>query len=400
MEICLRTDRGQDERRRKHGSVRANMRKGLLLFLFCSSLFAQAPRPPIDKLSRLTDVTISSPINGQVLTFNSVTGKWENQDSSGGGGAVNSVFGRTGAVVAVSGDYSASQVTNAVSTLGSYSNPSWITDLIWSKITSTPTTLVGYGITDAVPNTRTVNGHALSTNVTVTSSDVSLGNVTNDAQTKSAIVPNTLPTGGQILAGNAGATAYAPVTLSGSGATATLSSSGVLTLSAIANATLTNSAITIAGTSTSLGGSITRDTISGVSSNGFLKRTGTNTWTNDSSTYLTGNQSITLSGAVSGSGATSITTSLSSFTSSDLATALTDETGSGKAVFDTSPTLSNPVVGTQSLADGSTKAASTKYADDTVKTYSGFLVKIGPFSVVTSGTPTDLGSASVVMPTG
>lgn len=35
---------------------------------------------------------------------------------SGGGGAVSSVFGRTGAVVAVSGDYTASQVTNAART--------------------------------------------------------------------------------------------------------------------------------------------------------------------------------------------------------------------------------------------------------------------------------------------
>lgn len=34
---------------------------------------------------------------------------------------------------------------------GSYLNPSWITGLAWSKITSTPTTLVGYNITDAQP---------------------------------------------------------------------------------------------------------------------------------------------------------------------------------------------------------------------------------------------------------
>ena len=32
--------------------------------------------------------------------------------SGGGGGAVSSVYGRTGAVVAQSGDYSAAQVTN------------------------------------------------------------------------------------------------------------------------------------------------------------------------------------------------------------------------------------------------------------------------------------------------
>ncbi len=35
-----------------------------------------------------------------------------------------------------------------VLTTGSYANPIWITSLAWSKITGTPTTLAGYGITD------------------------------------------------------------------------------------------------------------------------------------------------------------------------------------------------------------------------------------------------------------
>jgi hypothetical protein len=46
-------------------------------------------------------------------------------------------------------------VTNGVYTTGTYSNPSWITGLAWSKVSSTPTTLSGYGITDAV-NTSAV----------------------------------------------------------------------------------------------------------------------------------------------------------------------------------------------------------------------------------------------------
>ncbi len=50
----------------------------------------------------------------------------------------------------------ASTVTDGVYTTGSYPNPSWITSLAWSKISSTPTTLAGYGITDAVPATRTI----------------------------------------------------------------------------------------------------------------------------------------------------------------------------------------------------------------------------------------------------
>jgi len=91
-----------------------------------------------------------------------------------------------------------------------------------------------------------VNGGALGTpssgngsNLTgITATQVGLGNVTNDAQTKAAIVPNTAPSAGQILVGNAGGTAYAPVTPSGSGATISLSSLGVFTISAIPSATL------------------------------------------------------------------------------------------------------------------------------------------------------------------
>lgn len=109
----------------------------------------------------------------------------------------------------------------------------------------------------------------------VTKSQVGLGNVTDDAQTKAAIVPNTAPSAGQILAGNG--TAYAPVSITGSGATISLSSAGVVTISSIANASLANSSITIAGTSTALGGSITQDTITGLSSTGIVKRTGANT---------------------------------------------------------------------------------------------------------------------------
>jgi len=52
--------------------------------------------------------------------------------------AVASVFSRSGAVVAQSGDYTAAQVTNAVSTIGSYADPSWLTSLAWSKIAGVP----------------------------------------------------------------------------------------------------------------------------------------------------------------------------------------------------------------------------------------------------------------------
>src|SRR5262252_4725312 len=50
------------------------------------------------------------------------------------------------------------------------------------------------------------------------------------------------------------------------------------------------------------------DSILNISSNGLVKRTGANTYVFDASTYLTANQSISLTGDVTGTGATSITT--------------------------------------------------------------------------------------------
>src|SRR5262245_22837499 len=55
-------------------------------------------------------------------------------------GAVASVFGRAGAVVATAGDYTAAMVTNALSDQGAYANPPWLTSLAWGKITGAPAT--------------------------------------------------------------------------------------------------------------------------------------------------------------------------------------------------------------------------------------------------------------------
>ncbi len=82
-----------------------------------------------------------------------------------------------------------------------------------------------------------------------TPTGIGLGSVTNDAQTKAAIVPNTAPTAGQLLVGNAGGTAYAPVAASGD---AMVASTGAVT---IANSAVTLAKIANAAASSKLLGS-------------------------------------------------------------------------------------------------------------------------------------------------
>lgn len=69
-------------------------------------------------------------------------------------------------------------------------------------------------------------------------------NVTDDVQTKAAIMPNTAPAAGKVPVGNAGGTAYAPVSVSGD---ATLASTGALTLAntAVTAGSYTSANITV-----------------------------------------------------------------------------------------------------------------------------------------------------------
>lgn len=64
-------------------------------------------------------------------------------------GGVVSFNTRTGEITLTSGDVTSALGYTPVSQSGSYADPAWITSVSWGKISSTPTTLAGYGITDA-----------------------------------------------------------------------------------------------------------------------------------------------------------------------------------------------------------------------------------------------------------
>lgn len=131
---------------------------------------------------------------------------------------------------------------------------------VWGEIDGTLTDQLDLvsALAAKVNTSRTVNGHALSSDVTVSKSDVDLGNCdnTSDANKPISSATQTALDGKQPLDAD---------------------------LTAIA---------ALLGTS------------------GLLKKTATNTWTLDTSTYLTGNQNVTISGDATGSGTTTIALTL------------------------------------------------------------------------------------------
>ena len=147
-----------------------------------------------------------------------------------------------------------------VRTDGSYANPSWITSLAWSKITNTPTTLAGYGITDGALNTTTLTingtGYDLSANRTW-----NVGTVTSIA-TSGPLTGGTITSSGTIGITQAGPTTDGYL----SSADWNDFNEKLNALSATAPITLVNDVIGI--------------TQSGASSNGYLSSTDWNTFNN------------------------------------------------------------------------------------------------------------------------
>lgn len=258
--------------------------------------------------------------------------------TGGGGGGAGTV---TSVSVATANGFAGTVVTATTTPVITLTTS--LTGLLKGNGTAMSAAVAG---SDYVTPTVTVNGHPLSANVTVTAGDVGLGNVTNDVQTKAAIVPNTAPSAGQILAGNAGGTAFAAVSVSGD---ATVASTGALTVASIGG-----KAVSLAGALTTAGAFASTFTMTGVTTVTF-PTSGTLATVNGAlgtptSVTLTNATGLPISTGVSGLG-TNVASFLATPTSANLAAAVTDETGSGALVFATSPSISGasltgPALGT------------------------------------------------------
>jgi len=213
------------------------------------------PVVTVDAYGRITSISTASAIAGGTVTeIDTGTGLT--------GGPITSSGTISLANTAVTaGTYgSATQVgiftVNAQGQLTAASNTT-VTPA-WSSITSTPTTIAGYGITDAV----SLAGSQTLTNKTISGASNTLTNIGNGSLTNSTITINGNVTslGGSVSVGTvtsvAGTGSVNGITLTGS-----VTASGSLTLggtlSGIGNSQLTNSSITINGNLVSLGGSTT-----------------------------------------------------------------------------------------------------------------------------------------------
>lgn len=180
-----------------------------------------------DTQTKAAIVPNTPPSSGQILAGNA------------GGTAYTPVSVSADATLASTGALTLATVNSNVGSFGSATAAPAVTvnakGLVTAVTTNTITPAVG-SITGLGTNVATSLANNLTSSGTlaltsdITKVAVGLGNVTNDAQTKASVVPNTSPSAGQILVGNAGGTAYAPVSASGG---MTISSSGVVTIPAV-----------------------------------------------------------------------------------------------------------------------------------------------------------------------
>src|SRR5579863_6705896 len=165
-------------------------------------------------------------------------------------------------------------------------NLTWVTGsggVSWGSITGTLSaqTDLQNALNAKVPTSTTVNGHALSGNISVTASDVGLGNVTNNAQVTS--VSGTAP-----IISSGGTTPAISITQAGSSGNGYLSSSDWNTFNNKQSALTFSTGLTNTSGTVTVNTSQNITTLSNLTGNGFVKTNGGGgALSIDTNTYLT-----------------------------------------------------------------------------------------------------------------
>jgi hypothetical protein len=193
--------------------------------------------------------------------------------------------------------------------------------------------------------TITVSGDVTGSGTTAVTTTLATSGVTAGSYGSSTAIPAiTVDAKGRITLASTSAVIAPAGTLTGSTLAATVTASSLTSVGTLVNLTVTNpiagsvtgtaanvtgtiaianggtGATTAAGARTNLGVAIGSnvqawdadlDSIAALAgTSGLLRKTAANTWSLDTASYLTGNQTITLSGDVTGSGTTAITATL------------------------------------------------------------------------------------------
>lgn len=197
---------------------------------------------------------------------------------------------------------------------------------------------------DIPNNAANTSGSAASLSAVLTAA--AFPALTGDVTTTAGSLSTALST----VNSNVGTFALASVTVDGKGRITAVS----------AAATVGSGSVVLATSPTIVTPTIA--TLANLTTNGFIKTSGGNgTLGIDTSTYLTANQTITLSGVVTGSGTTAITTAFNS------------STGSGAVVLATSPTITTPFVSDYTNANHAHTSAATGGSLDAAAIGSGTL---------------------------